>query len=80
MGMGFHPAIKPFLPVNHPNGCHSPFLPEQVDVPVYRGQGKVGDIRFEMIVYPLGAGMGAGGPDYCQDCVPFFAMLSVGPR
>jgi hypothetical protein len=28
MGMGRHPAVKPFLPVNNPYGYHRPFPPE----------------------------------------------------
>jgi hypothetical protein len=76
MGMGLYVPIKPFLPINNPKGNHKPFLPEEVDIPVYRTQGKVGNHRFELFIHPLGAGMGQGGPDHLQNGIPFFAMFS----
>jgi hypothetical protein len=75
MGMGLYLPVKPFFPINNPKGNYEPFLPEEVDIPVYRTQGKVGDHRFELFIHPLGAGMGQGGADHLQNGIPFFAMF-----
>jgi hypothetical protein len=77
MGMRCYIAVKPFLPINNPQGNHQPFLLKKIDVPVYRTQGKIGDRRFKLVIYPLSAGMGHRGPDNFQNGIPFFAVLPL---
>jgi hypothetical protein len=57
MGMGLYIPVKAFFPVYHPHGYDGSLFPEKVDITVYRGKGQIGDEGFELVKYPLGAGM-----------------------
>jgi hypothetical protein len=57
MGMGLYIAVKTLFAVYDPHGYDGPLFQKELDITVYRGEGKIGNERFELIVYPLGAGM-----------------------
>jgi hypothetical protein len=78
MGVRVDPAVEAFLAFHYADGYDGAFFQEQVDVTVHGTQRKAGDRGFELVVYPLGAGMGCGGSDCLQDGIPLFAVLPFG--
>jgi hypothetical protein len=57
MGVGLYISVKTFFAVYNPHGYDASLFPKQVDITVYRSQGKIGNQGLELVIHPLCTGM-----------------------
>jgi hypothetical protein len=70
-------AVKTFFLANHSQRKRLSLFAENIQVPVYSPQRKVGNSGFKLFINPLCPRMDPGGTEQGKDSFPFDASFSV---